>query len=259
MTNDPSIPETELSQPIADQGSAVEPDNVVFRTLSVAFAGLIGAILSWVAIGAIGDVFQLPAELAGLGFGQALSPEDQVRLAAATLTRNIGNSSLWLGATGAILGSLLGIATCVTRRLGISGIGVLLATVTLGALFGASAGFTACWMNKVAFDNLATGATQPPESMTLLMHSVTWLIAGVGLGLGIAIGRRHKMRSTVGTALVTGLAGLLGGCLFPIVTGLFAPAVNSVYPIPALEPVSGQIIWLSLPSVLMGLAIGRNA
>lgn len=253
------LPETDLSQPSADPGPPVAPVNVVARTLGMGLAGLLGAYLSWITIGAIGEVSKLPADLAGLGFGQVPSPEVQARLAAATLARNCRNSSLWMGATGAILGSLFGIATCVIRKLRMSGIRVLLETVTLGTLFGALAGFIACRIDSIAYQNLELGATKPPEYITLLMHSVTWLTAGLGLGLGIAVGRGKTCRSIMEATLGTALAGMLGGCLFPIVAGLIAPAVNSTYPIPALTPASAQIIWLSLPSVLMGLAIGRSA
>jgi len=58
--------------------------------------------------------------------------------------------------------------------------------------------------------------------------------------------------------LVIGLAAMIGGCLFSIVAGILFPAVNSSLPIPYFEPNAGRILWLSMPSVLMGLGVGRN-
>ena len=177
---------------------------------------------------------------------------------AATYAVNIRNAALWMGTVGAILGSMLGLTICLSRRLGLSSIRMIFATVLAGTLFGALAGVASVWINTVSRQNMAAGATSPADLVILLMHSATWLIVGLGIGLGIALGGKQPGRSCIESTVVSGLVGMVGGCLFSIVAGLLFPSVNSTWPIPPLEPVAGRILWLSLPSVLMGLAIGRN-
>ena len=85
-----------------------------------------------------------------------------------------------------------------------------------------------------------------------------WLICGIGVGSGIALGGPIPWKARLESTVIVGLVGMVGGCLFPIVAGIFFPAVNSTGPIPLVDPIAGRILWLSLPAVLMGLVIGKN-
>ncbi|MEJ7592332.1 MAG: hypothetical protein WKF77_12345 [Planctomycetaceae bacterium] len=232
--------------------------NVAIRTLSTALAGIACALLSWKAIELIGEVFVLPPDLAALASGQAPPPDVQAKVAAVTRDIDIKNAAIWMGTAGAILGILFGLTLCLCRRLGLSSIRMILVMVVSGTLSGAVAGVAGYWINAVSRQNMAAGATSPPEQFTLLVHSATWMIVGLGIGMGIAMGGRRSGRSRIESMVVIGLVGMVGGCLFPIVAGILLPTVNSTWPIPPLEPAAGRILWLSLPSVLMGLAIGRN-
>ncbi len=258
MPNSTPRPEEHDAESSSGRPSPVKKFHVVIRTVAAAVMGGVGAILAWQAILRIGDVFVLPADLAGLAFGSKPSPENQGRLAAATLSLNIKNAATWMGTAGAILGILLAMLICLSRRSGYAGIRMIFSTMTAGALFGAIAGTVAIWIDSVARKNMATGATSPAEYIALSMHSATWLIVGLGIGFGIAFGGRPTGESRLKFALVIGLAAMVGGCIFPIVAGILFPAVNSSQPIPYLEPNAGRILWLSVPSVLMGLAVGRN-
>jgi len=253
-------PLTQSHQPESSSGlaSPLNTGIVVIRTLCAAIVGIVGAILSWKAIELIGDVFVLPPDLAGLAFGQLPPPEVQAKVAAATREINIRNAAIWMGAAGAILGILFGLTLCLSRKLGLSSIRMILVTLVSGTLFSVVAGVAGYWINAVSRKKMAAGATSPPEQFTLLVHGVTWAIVGLGIGIGIALGGRRSGRSRVESVIVIGLVGMVGGCLFPIVAGVLFPAVNSTWPIPPLDPTAGRILWLSLPSVLMGLAIGRN-
>ena len=258
MTNETPLSGSDQHQALPGQTPSLNSGNVVVRTLAAAVTGGVAAILSWKTIELIGDVFVLPADLAGLAFGQVPSAEDQARLTTATLTMNMKNAAIWLGTAGAILGLLFGLTISLSRGLGFSSIRMISTTVLAGTLFGAVAGVAGVWINTVSRQNMAPGATSPAEQFTLLMHSATWLIVGLGIGLGIASGGRQPGRSRIESTVMIGLVGMVGGCLFPIVAGILFPAVNSTGPIPPLDPTAGRILWLSLPSVLMGLAIGRN-
>src|SRR5690606_13717170 len=106
--------------------------NVVLRTSAAAVAGGFGAILSWKAIELIGEVFVLPADLAGLAFGQVPAPEVQAKVLAAKHANNLRNTALWLGTTGSILGTCFGLTICLSRRLGLSSLRMIFATVFAG-------------------------------------------------------------------------------------------------------------------------------
>lgn len=229
-----------------------------WRTAFGAIIGMIGALLSWKMMAMIGDVFELPADLASLGFGSTPSPEDQARLKSATFEMNFKNAVILMGGIGGVLGGAFGLIVCVGRRLGKSSIRMMLSTVLNGAVFGLIAGGAGIWIQALARDNMAPGATSPPEQMILLMHGAIWLISGLGVGCGLLIGGSGSWRTRLEFAVILGLVGMVGGCLFPIVAGVLIPAVNSTGPIPLIDPSAGRILWLTLPALLMGLAIGRN-
>jgi hypothetical protein len=258
MTIESSLSASDPHPSLPDSTTPFNSGNVAFRTLAAAAAGGVGAILSWKAIELIGEVFVLPADLAGLAFGQVPAPEVQAKVVAATIATNTRNAALWMGTVGAVLGTMFSLTICLFRRLGLSSIRMIFASVLAGTLLGAIAGVAGIWINTVLRRNMATGATSPAEQFILLMHSATWLIVGLGIGLGISLGGRKSGRSRIESTVVIGLIGMVGGCLFPIAAGLLFPSVSSTWPIPPLDPTAGRILWLSLPSVLMGLAIGRN-
>jgi hypothetical protein len=172
---------------------------------------------------------------------------------------NLQNAAIWLGVSGAILGCLLGLLVYLARRSAGAFLKLLFIPTICGAVAGAASGATAVYINHVARQNMASGATSPSEQIIMVMHSVTWLTLGLGVGFGIALSRRTSVGNRFEPAIFTGIAGMAGGCLYPIVAGLFFVAVNSSLPIPFIEPAAGRILWLSLPSVLMGLAVSRNA
>ena len=253
MASENSVSEADISR-----AATVQTGGAPLRCLSMMTAGLVAAGLSWKAMGLIGDVFVLPPKLAGLSFGQAPPPAVQAELAAATLQMNIKNAGLWMATTGGILGMVFGCGIGMLRGRSRSGLRVAIVTIVAGCLFGGIAGAAAIGAHVIARQNMAVGATSPSDQLVLLMHSLTWLIVSAGIGWGIWLGTRRPNRSRLDAVVVFGLAGLVGGCLFPIIAGIVFPAVNSTAPIPYLDPTAGRILWLSLPSALMGLAIGRN-
>ncbi len=251
------LPETSNQDSLPPVKSGIT-GSVIARLTFAAFSGVLGALLSWRVIEKIGAVFELPADLAGLGFGSVPSPEDQARLASATLDMNIKNAAIWMGTVGAVLGAAFSLGVCVLRRTGISSIRMMFATIVSGALSGTIAGAVGIWIQMIARQNMEPGATSPPEQIILFMHSTIWLICGLGIGLGIALGGPLSWRPRLESTIVIGLVGMVGGCLFPIVAGIFFPAVNSTAPIPLVDQSAGRILWLTLPAILMGLAIGKN-
>ena len=257
MATNPMLPESSNQDSLTPVKS-VSTGKLITRLVLGSLCGLLGALVSWKVIEAIGEVFELPPDLAAMGFGSVPSPENQARLASATLGMNLKNAAIWMGAAGAILGAAFGVMVCVSKKPGSASIRMLFATVLSGALLGVVSGTAGIWIQTLARQNMEPGATSPPEQMVLLMHSVMWLICGIGVGSGIALGGTMAWRTRLESTVVIGLVGMVGGCLFPIVAGILFPAVNSTGPIPLVDPIAGRILWLSLPAVLMGLVIGKN-
>ena len=258
MASETAFSGSDQHQLLPEPKPSLNSGSVVIRTLAAAVAGLFGAILSWKAIEYIGEVFVLPADLAGLAFGQIPAPEVQAKVVAATVENQIRNAAVWLGTAGAIMGAFSSLSICLSRRLRLTSFRMIFVTVLAGTLFGALAGVVGVWIDTVSRQNLEVGATSPSEHITLLMHSITWMIFGLGIGLGISFGGIQHRISRIESTVVIGLLGMVGGCLFPIAAAVLFPAVNSTWPVPAFEPTSGLILWLGLPYVLMGMAIGRN-
>lgn len=236
-----------------------EEESSAGRTLAVGAVGAAGAILSYAAIGGIGEVLRLPPELAVLSRGVIPGPEDAARLAAGSLVIFYKHMAIWMGVTGALLGGLMG-ATVGSfrpsrRSILISAVGGL----ALGALGGAVAGPLAVWMDQLAQDNVPKGQLTVPEYFVILMHGATWLVIGLGVGLGVGLGSpANRAKSAVESGLMAGAAGLLAGIVFPIFVGILFPVTKADLPIPDIEDPTGRLIWLLLPSVLMGLALGRK-
>lgn len=238
--------------------SGVSSRNVWACTLGAVLAGSVGALLAVKAIERIGEVFVLPPDLAGLGFGQVPPPEVQAELAAAVFSKTIWNAATWMGIAGAIPGACFAIAIILTRRLVVGRFRMILAVISATASFAAIAGVLGGWLDSIARRHMAVGATSPSEQVVVLIHGVVWLVVGLGLAVGITLGNRQRLSSQLESIVIIGLSGMIGGCLFPIVAGIVFPEVNSSWSIPGLEPSEGRILWLNLPSVLMGVAVGRR-
>ena len=235
-----------------------KPAGSLIHSAIVAAFGLAGAFAAWKLMAVIGPVFALPPDLAGLAFGAAPPPEVAARLVAETFLMNLKNAAVWMSVSGAVLGTLLGVALFAVQRPRHSLVRLIPATLIGGAFFGALAGCVAIYSDSFARMKMDPGAISPPEHFVLLTHSLTWLTAGLGIGLGLALGTRKRPGKIVESAVVVALAAMIGGCLYPIVAGILFPAVNSAFPVPHPDPTAARIIWLSLPAALMGLAAGRG-
>jgi hypothetical protein len=228
------------------------------RALVFGVVGLIAAALAYVAISGIGYVFRLPPEIAALGIGAIPGQEDQNKIAAANRVIEYKHFALWLGAGGAILGALLCLAQSASRG-GVASKRGLLAVVVgavTGGVFGAIAGLLAVFMDVTLRNNLEPGLLGPTDTKIMMMHAMTWLILGAGIGLGCALASANGGRELVGTAIGAGFAGLLGGVLFPFLVSILDPLADPSLPMP--QGMFGRALWIALPFVLIGLVVGRR-
>jgi hypothetical protein len=231
------------------------------RALAFGVVGLIAAGLATVAIKQIGDVFRLPKEIAALGMGAIPGAEDQAKIAAGNLVIKYKHFALWMGAGGAILGALLCLAQSLARgraepKSGIFGavIGGIIGAV-VGGIFGAAAGPLAVYVDVTLRNNPEPGMMTVSDTKVMMMHALTWLVLGFGIGLACALATRSR-RDIAGSVLVACFAGALGGVLFPFLVGIIDPIADPTLPMP--EGMFVRVLWMALPFTLIGLVIGRR-
>jgi hypothetical protein len=229
------------------------------RALILAVLGLVAAVVIHSAIAAMGQIFHLPPELAALGVGGPPGPEDQRRLGAANLVLRYKHFAVWMGLAGAIIGALYsGILACLVRRDRGRAIPF---SIVIGALVGGAVGATAgplaVYVDEYLRNNLAVGQLVVPETKIMMMHAATWGVFGAGIGLATALAVSRKKGRDVPAATIGGaIAGVLGGVLFPFVTGAIAPLADVSLPIP--EEPKIRVLWLALPLAIIGLVLGRK-
>jgi len=230
--------------------------NAGLRVLVMIVVAALATGLSAAAILQVGDVFHLTDEVAKLGGGNISSADQQTLNAARTEVAH-RNMAVWGGLAGAILGGFYALALGGLRRVGARlVIGIIVGIVLAGAL-GAVAGFQSVSLHET-FKAKLSGTDAIPEFQVMLMHAATWGLIGLGVGLaGGLCTRRIGLQPVLTSMLVAGLLGALGGMAFPIVCGVAVPLANVSLPLP--EPGTGRLIWLGLPSLLIGIGLGRVA
>jgi hypothetical protein len=96
-----------------------------------------------------------------------------------------------------------------------------------------------------------------PEQYMILLHATTWLIVGLGVGFGTGLGSiSNRMGNALKSMLLCGIAGAAGGAIYPVVLTVAFPLVDSMATIPPDETL--RVIWIAIPSALMGLVLGRK-
>jgi len=220
--------------------------------------GFVAACLSSLAVGAMGEVFTLPPEIVQLGVGAVPGGDTQKIIVAASIAVFYRNSALWLATTGIIVGGLFGFVGGHGNNK--SRIVRTVCAVIAGAAFGAAAGIHAVYYGEKCLELLKTGPLSVPESMVMQLHGTTWLIFGLGIGLGSALGssqRRSAINKIAQGMLLGGIAAAVGGVLYPFVAGIAIPLIDPSIPIP-LES-NNRLLWMSLPCAILGLALGRRS
>ena len=210
------------------------------------------------AIARIGEVLVLPPDLAAVGFGQVPSPEVREKITAAVFSNAVGNAAIWMGTAGAIVGACMAVlVACFVRKSG-NPLRVIVALVLAGATLSSLAGVLGVWCDSAARRSMPADASSPAEHFVVMTHGLVWFVVGGGIGIGVALGSPRSIRMNLETIATVALSGLLGGCLFPVVAGVLFPAIDSSSSIPGVDPPESRMLWLCLPAVFMGCAVGRQ-
>jgi hypothetical protein len=116
----------------------------------------------------------------------------------------------------------------------------------------------AVYFEKHMASRLASNQSGLSDHQLLLMHASTWLVVGLGVGLGVGCGARERRGRSAAAAMFTaGVAGLIGGVLYLFLAGVAVPLADPSVPVP--EGGLNRLLWLGLPSILIGLTLGRRS
>lgn len=227
------------------------------RVATFAVIGLVAAALGVMTIIGIGEQFRLPKELVALGIGGPPGPDAQARIVAGNTVLKYKHFALWFGAVGAVWGVVFGLAKTLAGSGSANRGRAVAAGLIFGGLVGVGSGLASntvdIWIQK----NVPPGQLSPPEHMPFLLHGVTWLIMGLAVGIGVAAGSASKKAAdVVGGSLSIAMAAALGGILYPLLTAFVLPTADVTQSLP--EHLSGKCLWMGLPAVLIGMAVGRQ-
>jgi hypothetical protein len=187
-------------------------------------AGLLAAVLSWLAGEAVVELYQPKTHVVqGMGGPMSISSSSELAVALAK------NSTIAFGLLGGILGLALGFAGGMARSSTPAGIKAALVGLVLGILAGAGTSQLVLPVyNRVVDryeDKVSVNVAVP-----LLMHGVIWGAIGAAGGLAFGIGTGGLSRMVQG--LVGGLIGAcLGAVAYEILGGFLFPLAETVQPL----------------------------
>ncbi len=200
-------------------------------------AGLVAGLGSWGIVEGLLNHYKLAFEPVGKPYPTA---DDPIRIAKARTYCG----TIAFGATGGLLGLLVGLAAGISRHSTKAG----LMAGAVGLLIGGAAETAVAWPILTYFYK---GVDPEDMLQTLLCHEALWVIVGIatGLALGLGLGERARwLRSSMG-----GLVGVcLGVAVFQIAGALAFPTSGTQMPI-AESLVPRLIAHLVIP---LGAAIG---
>ena len=244
----------EITVPSNASASVAPRHSSIGRAIGFAVAGLVAAAILSFVMRQVGVVYELPAEHYTFKDGPFPNAEEQRQIGIGLQVVKSKHATLWLGIAGAIAGGLFGLALGMNRRSRTSTIAGTLGGLVFGGAFGAGAGTLAVYIELQLQKSLGRAELNVPEHKIILMHAVAWLVLGLGVGLGSGMG--SKLRHCLGSMLIAGIAGALGGALYPIVASFAAPMADPSFALPSGDV--NRLVWLGLPFALIGLAIGRR-
>ena len=255
-------PKDSFSPPVAE---SIQPPtgrrSASGRILLFGVVGIVAGLLGVFVIHGIGEVFRLPKELVALGIGGPPGPEAQAKIVAGNAVLKYKHFALWFGVVGAMWAGLFGL---IASRSGSSGnrlpsrVMVIVKAVVIGGVMGALGGLLSNFGDIQIQENTPAGQLSAPEHWIFILHGITWLVVGAGVGLGAGTASAgNRFADIILCSIVTASAGMLGGILYPLLAAFILPAADVTMPIP--DDTSARLLWMELPALLIGLALGRQA
>ncbi len=169
------------------------------------------------------------------------SAEDNVRINRA----RIESGTIAFGATGGLLGLVVGLAVGGSRR----SIAAGLRAGAVGLIVGAVVEAGAAWLTLTVF--YKNGVDPDDMLQTLLCHESLWVGVGIAIGLAAGLGQggpgrwwRASVGGLAGAAVVAAAYEIAGALVFPT-QGIQNPIADS--------PLTRSIAWLAIP---LGAGLG---
>ncbi len=209
--------------------------------------GLMGGGITWALLYVSYPVFLIPEELRNLPTPAPV--EDLARHAAAVVEADCCNAIFAVGVLGAVVGVVLAIGEGVAR----GSLGKALAVAFGCAVIGAASGCLAGWFGHLVLQACRQIEGLTPLARTIRVQGVMLATVGAGIGLGIGALLGGRLKTTL-TCLVAGImAGVMTGMLYPFLTAMLMPGVNTEVLVP--KQIGSRFLWMGLSTGLLGLMI----
>ena len=229
----------ELTEPLSASG-----------WLTFLVAGVVAGLLSCLAVHFSYDSFRLPHDVL-VKFDQSSIPEGDQRIIAEAQGKLLyQRTTILLAAVGAIVGSLLSLATALTFATARRPLSAILMGSLLGAIFGALAGRVGLEVGDYLRSN-----TEDELLRISGMHAIFWMVIGVGVGLAVGVVRRR--RGALPRSLVVVLAaGALAAAVYSPLAGTLFPVEEADTAIPI--GFGSRLLWTMLAAGCMAVLLART-
>lgn len=258
MTNATVEPsQTDLST--TDEISRGRPRTSLRNAVVLGIVGVIASLVASAAIQQTGRVFELPDDLLleKLRLGRNQSPEILKRFYEGRLLLDYQHAALWIGTAGTIVAVMYGLTLGIIRRSRASILAGTAGGLLVGGMFSVVGGIAANYLSENFLSPVRLERTDVPLPYVMLLHGVTWLILGWGIGLGTGLGAtKNRVVFAIGSMLIGGIAGAAAGAFYPFFASAAMPLVNPSLTVP--EETLNRLVWLGLPVVCIGFTLGRR-
>lgn len=95
------------------------------------------------------------------------------------------------------------------------------------------------------------------SSSTIVVQGACWGLAGLGIGLGLAVTSFRDLRTVIRAAVGGTLGGLIAGLIFPLLTALLGlivplPDFGGIVP----DTATHRLLWLEIAAISIAMGIG---
>lgn len=211
----------------------------------------IASLAAWGTLqgSAVNEWFDIPERLQKI---YQPNQEQAEEIFAATRVAGYKNNALVVGIFGALIAGILGMVGAFRSRSPSKAVTGLLSGIIIGGALGAAGGTLGMALGEQLTGEWPPQGFFPPAAM----HAVYWAFIGCAAGLAVGIPTGSRTLITKSTFAAVG-AGLVFGFLYVFLASFLFPLARSEEPIPV--GAWNRLLWTALPTVLIGIAIGRVA
>ena len=257
--NNATVEQSQMDVSVTDEVSHARTWTSLRNSIVLGLVGVIASVLAATAIQQTGRVFELPDDLLREKrlLGRNQSPDILKRFYEGRLLLDYQHCALWIGTAGTIVAVMYGLTLGIMRQSRASILAGTMGGLVVGGLFSACGGIAANYLTENFVSPVRLETTEVPLPYVMVLHGVTWLIVGWGVGLATGLGAtKNRAVFAIGSMLMGGIAGAAAGAFYPFFVSAAMPLVNPSLTVP--EETLNRLVWIGLPVVCMGCTLGRR-